>query len=209
MNEASELSDTDWVEVGVVHGGGRPQVAPTKRCAARSLRRGGSRPLPHRKGLGVASHRQEPPPNQYELLDLGVALRDQGKHAEALLLFERAVQLDPESADAWANLGRARNETDQHGADLDAYERALALDDTRARVWINRGIALNGLGRHEEALASCEHALALDPSLWVGWYNTGQSLDYLGRAEEALAAFEHALDIDPEDALPGSTWALR
>ncbi len=61
----------------------------------------------------------QPTETASDLITRGTALREQGKHVEALALFERAIQLDPNSYSAWFNVGYSLNE-------LGRYEQALA-----------------------------------------------------------------------------------
>jgi len=49
-----------------------------------------------------------------DLIIRGIALRQQRKHAEALALFERATQLDPNSYLAWFNVGSSLNEVSRY-----------------------------------------------------------------------------------------------
>ena len=62
-------------------------------------------------------------------------LKAQEQCAEALRLFERATQLTPNNADAWANFGTALVTLSRHKEALVACDRALALDDKQAQAW--------------------------------------------------------------------------
>ncbi|MFN0181762.1 MAG: protein kinase domain-containing protein [Gemmatimonadales bacterium] len=83
---------------------------------------------------------------------------------EAIRWGERAVQLDPQLAMAWAARGAARMETwlriEGGLADMD---RAVLLAPSNATVRIYRGIALARSGRLDDALREMETAAALDP----------------------------------------------
>ena len=56
-------------------------------------------------GEAPAPTAPQPTESVDDLITRGIALRGQGKHAEALPLFERATQLDPNSYLAWFNVG--------------------------------------------------------------------------------------------------------
>ncbi len=136
-----------------------------------------------------------------DLITRGKALQGQGKHAEALALFERATQLNPNSYDAWFNVGYSLNELGRYEQALVAYDRASSLNRNDAVVWNNKGFSLRKLKRDAEALTAYEQALALDPKYAIAWNGNGNALMGLRRYAEALAAYEQALALDPKYAI--------
>ena len=72
-----------------------------------------------------------------DLLDQGVMLLDQKHDAEALLLFERATQLDATNAIAWSGRGAAAFKLQRYDDALAAFERAVAYDPAKAEGWSN------------------------------------------------------------------------
>jgi tetratricopeptide (TPR) repeat protein len=149
----------------------------------------------------------QPTESAADLVTRGKALQDQDRHAEALLLFERATQLDPNSFDAWFNLGYALTFTKGSATEqLAAYEQAIALSPNNATAWNNMGVTLAALKRDPEALSAFEQAIALDPTNAVpwasaaAWDNKGRALARLKRYAEAVGTFEQAIAVDPTDA---------
>jgi tetratricopeptide (TPR) repeat protein len=140
---------------------------------------------------------REPQESAEELLTRGKALQARGKHAEALALFERAVQFSPSWFDAWFNLAYTLDDLGDYEGAVAAWDRALHLDPNRAAAWSNLGIALLVLGRREEALAAYSHAVTLDPDYPNAWSNMGTALGGLGRSDQALAAYDRAIALDP------------
>ena len=146
-------------------------------------------------GEAPVSTAPQPTESVDDLLTRGKALAAQEQFAEALPLFQRAIQLAPGSFDAWADLGWVLGQLRRHNEQLTACDRALALDDKQALVWSNKGGALVGLGNYREALAACDRAITLDPNDPVAWNNKGASLNGLGRHKEALVAIDRALGL--------------
>ena len=132
----------------------------------------------------------QPTESASDLITRGKALQQQGKHEEALTLFERATQLDPTSNSAWFNVAYSLNMLNQHDQSLDIWERAIVLNPNDGVAWNNKGEALNRLHRYGEALSMLEHSLALDPRYILAWLNKGNALYDLKRYDEALAAYE-------------------
>jgi tetratricopeptide (TPR) repeat protein len=151
------------------------------------------------KGETPVTVTPQPAERLNELLTQGRALQAQQKHAKALLFFERAALLDPNSFDAWVNLGNTLSQLKRYAEALPAHERATTLDPTSSPAWNNNGRALIELKRYEEGLAACEQALALDPTNAAAWNGKASALHLLGRDSEALPAVERSLDLDPEN----------
>jgi tetratricopeptide (TPR) repeat protein len=102
----------------------------------------------------IASRHAQSAESADNLITRGKALRAQGKHAEALELFERATQLRPQSFRAWINIGYTLDDLKRYQEAVDAYDRALALDPNFAMAWKNKAISLRALGRTREAEAA-------------------------------------------------------
>ncbi|MBI5066593.1 MAG: protein kinase [Deltaproteobacteria bacterium] len=127
----------------------------------------------------------------------------------AVQAYERALELDPKFALAWAGLGipllydarraptRAEERAQQLRA-LAAAERALELapdlvEGLRARGFLRQTVAWDWEG----ARADLERAVRLYPGDPGSWHVYGVLLDNLGRSAEAIAAVERAVALDP------------
>jgi TolB-like protein/class 3 adenylate cyclase/Tfp pilus assembly protein PilF len=129
--------------------------------------------------------------------------------AEALTLFQQAVELDPEFALAYANQARcyvARRSMawDDRAHDLVEAERvsrlALSLDRSDARVLAFAGHTLRFVvGCPEEGLALLDQAVRLDPNFAIGWGWRGAARNAFGLPELAIKDLERALRLSPLD----------
>jgi tetratricopeptide (TPR) repeat protein len=70
--------------------------------------------------------RQEPKPEY--LTSLGTTLLNQGRGEEALMTFDKAVQLRPDCAELWKNLGDALLKLERPDEALLSFQHALTLD---------------------------------------------------------------------------------
>jgi TolB-like protein/DNA-binding winged helix-turn-helix (wHTH) protein/Tfp pilus assembly protein PilF len=112
----------------------------------------------------------------------------------------KAIEINPESAEAHASLGLAMSHRwDWTGAEAE-YRRALHLDPQYANAHHWYGDYLSIRGRHGEALAEAKHALELDPlnlmiSTWVGlrYY---MARDY----SRAIDQNRNSVELDPNFA---------
>jgi Flp pilus assembly protein TadD len=95
--------------------------------------------------------------------NLGVSLQGRGRHREAIGHFERALALNPESAEVLNNLGTslvALGRLQEAEAQL---RRAVELAPELAEPRLNLGVALLLEGRLEEAREIARQLEALDP----------------------------------------------
>jgi len=127
------------------------------------------------------------------LSNLGIALAQNGRAAEALQCFERSAAIAPRNAETLYNLGNAQLAMQRHEDALESYERTLAVMPGHVAALNNRGNALSALRRSEEALASFDRALALAPDFADAYSNRADALLALRRPDEALASADRAL----------------
>jgi TolB-like protein/class 3 adenylate cyclase/Tfp pilus assembly protein PilF len=131
---------------------------------------------------------------------------------EALSLFQRAVELNPEFALAYAtqafcHVGRVSMAWDadraQEATEAERVSRlALSLDRNDARVLGFSGHALRFLGRHfEEGQALLEQAVRTDPNYAWGWAWLGATKNSIGQAEAAIKDLERAFRLSPIDTM--------
>jgi len=120
-----------------------------------------------------------------ELYDLGCELETTDAE-RARAAYERAIELDPEHADARVNLGRLLHEDRAPAAAEKQYRAALQSDPDHDVAWFNLGVALEDLGRLHEAAEAYRHAVALDPSNADAHYNLAGILERRGDKPGAL-----------------------
>ncbi len=121
--------------------------------------------------------------DQYYQLGCEYEAVDAPKAREA---YERAIELDPEHADARVNLGRLLHEDRAPAAAEKQYRAALKSDPEHDVAWFNLGVALEDLGRLQEAAEAYRHAIELDPSNGDAHYNLSGILERRGDKPGAL-----------------------
>jgi tetratricopeptide (TPR) repeat protein len=140
------------------------------------------------------------PGNRWARCNLGMALYEQGRVAEALPHFERGLKLGPDDPAAHNDLGLALAKLGRLPEAVKQYETALRLLPRFAEAHNNLGLALSEMNRPAEGLSHLETALRLKPGLATVHFNLGNTLAQLGRLEEAMARFEQAIRFNPRDA---------
>ena len=121
-------------------------------------------------------------------------------------MFERAIELDPHFAAAWAGLATAHVYLFSWGGrdpDLqkahNAGTRALELDPALADAHVAAAQSFSMEERYSEAAAEFERAIELDPTLFDAYYYYARSCFKAGDLKKALKLFEKAQSVRPED----------
>jgi Flp pilus assembly protein TadD len=96
--------------------------------------------------------------------DYGLALLESGRAEEAQAEFGRAVQLDGNSAEGYANLGRALVARGRMEEALPPLRKALELDPSSAAAHAALGDALYGRGETVAALFEWRESIRLAPN---------------------------------------------
>jgi len=122
-------------------------------------------------------------------------------------MFERAIEIDPDYALAWAGIADCSafiyTYWDASAAHLDRAEsasrKALELDADLAEVQTSRGLALAFAKRFDEAEQAFETAIRLSPKLFEAHYYYGRARSQQGKHAEAVRSFGEATRVRPDD----------
>ena len=140
------------------------------------------------------------PGHQFGWKVMGALLEKTGRKSEALNANQKAVQLEPQDAEAHYNLGNTLMGLGRLEEAEASYKQTIALKPDFVLALSNLGMTLQALGRLEEAEASYRHAIALKSDYAEAHSNLGNTLQALGRLEEAEASYRQAIALKPDVA---------
>jgi protein O-GlcNAc transferase len=120
-----------------------------------------------------------------------------GRGGEALMQYDRALQVRPDFFEAHFNRANLLLEIKRPEDAAAGFDRAVAARADVPGAWNNRGTALRSLHRFAEALDSYDRAVALAPGHVNALTNRAIALFDLRRLDEALAAVDRALAAQP------------
>ncbi|OPG01869.1 hypothetical protein B1R27_35015 [Streptomyces sp. GKU 895] len=124
--------------------------------------------------------------------------RHEREYGRALEEYDRAIELDPDTARAHYGRGLTLQLMEDHPAALAALDRADALSPDTGWIIAERAETYRLAGRVEEAVADFDRALALDPTDAGALTGRAVCRQALGRYDEALADFNRSLAIDED-----------
>ena len=128
--------------------------------------------------------------------NLGTALQERQRYADAIPHHERAVALAPAYAPAYNNLGAALRGAGRIDEAVTRYRRALELKPDYPTASYNLANALLEQGQAGASADQFRAALSLSPQSVEAQNNLGIALAKKGDAAGAIAAFRAALAID-------------
>lgn len=127
----------------------------------------------------------EAPDAAEEWYERGVEIEDEDP-GEAIQAYRKALEVNPDLADAHLNLGRLLHETGGAAAAEPCYRRALSVRPDDSIALFNLGVALQDLDRPQEAIEIYEKALELDPKLADAHFNLAGIYEKLGRNKAVI-----------------------
>jgi tetratricopeptide (TPR) repeat protein len=140
------------------------------------------------------------------LVDQGKELYKNDQDEKAADVLKKAIDQDPNNAEAFLRLGMAYAALERKPEADDAYKKAVELykkkiqaDQKDADAFFNLAEAHAFLHQDEEAARNYRLATHLKPDDEEAFYQLGMAETRLAHYPEAMTAFKKALEIDPED----------
>ncbi|MCB9129201.1 MAG: tetratricopeptide repeat protein [Ardenticatenales bacterium] len=138
---------------------------------------------------------QRDPTNATVHKNLGIVLHQQGKLSEAVVAFQRAVDLDPNDASTNNNLGIVLRQQGKIEEAIAVFQRAIDRDVNDASAHNNLGMLLHQQSKIEESITAFQRAINLDPNDASAHSNLGAVFCIQGRYVEAEPLYERALGL--------------
>ena len=110
---------------------------------------------------------------------------------------ERALSLDPQSAEAYAVLGSVYFDNFDFIPGIENYERAVALSPDNPVVLDNAAQNFVSVGYFERARQLSEKAVRIDPLVAIYRNTLGLVNVFLGDEKKAIENFEKSIELDP------------
>jgi len=124
----------------------------------------------------------------------GEAYKDKGDLDRAIVDFNSAITIDPESFNIYVNRGIAHRENGELDLALADFNKAIEINGQFAEPFINRCVVYEDKGQYDLAIADCASAITLSPNEAVAYNDRGVAW--------AIADYRAALarNPKPEDA---------
>lgn len=123
------------------------------------------------------------------------------KYEDAILYFEKLMELDAADAKSYVNLGVCYTNINMHGDAVEAFKLAVSKDPAMAEAYLRMGFAHNKLEQRGEALAAFIKAIEVEPSNKEAHLAAAESYNYQEKFMEAADMYEKYLALDSTSSL--------
>jgi tetratricopeptide (TPR) repeat protein len=132
--------------------------------------------------------------------NIAISLLGKGKVEEAIVHYNKALELDPNYSEAHFNLGNALLRLGRVDEAIAHYQKALETNPNNLPALYNLAGVFGQSGRMAEAIDHYNRILEKHPNHAAAHNNLGVALARVGRADEAVAHYLKALQLNPSNA---------
>jgi len=131
-------------------------------------------------------------------VNIGIALKAQGKSDVAIANYKQAIQLKPELAEAYYNLANVLKDQNRHAEAIESYRQAVRLKPDFAQAYYNMGNVLRSNKQLGEAIETYRKAVIIKPDYAIAYNNLAMALNDIGRSAEAVENYRKAIQFRPD-----------
>lgn len=131
---------------------------------------------------------------------IGVVLKAKNQDTESITHYRKAIDLNPNYAEAHNNLGNALKDAKQLNEAIQCFERSIQLNPKNALPYSNLGDALRIDKKTKRAIDVCLQAVVIDPQYAKAYFHLGNA--YLDEKNflSAQQSYQKSLEINPSYA---------
>ena len=120
-----------------------------------------------------------------------------GDFTGAIALYNQAISLNPNLAEAYNNRGLARSKQQDFTSAIADYDRAISLNPNLVEAYNNRGLARSKQQDFTGAIADYDRAISLNPNLAEAYNNRGLARSGQKDLTSAIADYDRAISLNP------------
>lgn len=136
--------------------------------------------------------------NEFAHYNLGMALSEEERYAEAIYHHKQVLRLKPDNVNALNNLGLDLEKLGRFGQAMRQYKKILQLKPEHTAALINIGNILIKKGQIEKAIMHYQKALEINPNIALAHNNLGTAFMKKNQIAKAIVSFRRALQINPD-----------
>ncbi|AVQ72215.1 hypothetical protein B5D77_13725 [Microcystis sp. MC19] len=153
------------------------------------------------EGLAAITQAIELAPRAAWYVNRGILYYNQKKYELASDDYNKAIELNPNSAMAYNNRGNIYYDQKKYELALADWNKAIELNPNLAMAYNNRGNIYYDQQKYELALADWNKAIELNPNLAMAYNNRGNIYYDQQKYELALADWNKAIELNPNLAM--------
>ncbi|MBI4834933.1 MAG: tetratricopeptide repeat protein [Planctomycetes bacterium] len=142
----------------------------------------------------------------------GRALSEERKNEEAIEAYEKAIEIEPEYAEAYNDIGLIHEGNGNYKKAVLSYKTAIRINPDYADAYNNLGLVYGKMGDYEREKEAYMETLRIVPDSAVVNYNIAFTYRKMKDFKSSLKHYEKAVELDPNYAdaynSMGFTYAL-
>ena len=140
-------------------------------------------------------------PNVPLLFNLvGACYKALGQLEASAKMFETAVNIKPDYAEAHKNMGITLKELGQKEEAIESLKKAIAIDSNYVDAHYNLAITFKEQGHLDDAVKSYQKAIEIKPNFAQAHNNLGNVFTDQGQFDDAVKSYKKAIEINPNFA---------
>jgi cytochrome c-type biogenesis protein CcmH/NrfG len=154
--------------------------------------------LPNSFALGQGKPAQEPK-DVAEIQQAAVSYYNRGEYEKAIEEYKRAIEINPDSVEAYYHLGMAYSSLGKYKEAVEAYGRAIRIKPEYAAAYYNLGHAYSNLNQHDKAIKAFRRSIQYEPDNVEAYFALGNAYSDSGKEDKAVDTLEAAISRKPDN----------
>ena len=141
------------------------------------------------------------PQNYYAHFLLGVAYPTNEETEKAIESYNKAIEINPNLADAYAGLGDLYLDDGKVNDAIRYLKKAIETNPTYISAYMNLGVAYEDNGQIDESIASYEKTVEINPRITRVYFYLGSLYLKKGDRGKAIKAYKKVIELEPDGDL--------
>ena len=150
-------------------------------------------------GYAIANSQNQPYTSltDKEKLLFGLNNIQTGEYINAISLFSKFLDHNPDVKEAYFGRGYSFAEIEEFDNAITDYTKALTLDSDNSTILFQRGLAYCKIEKYDLAIIDYSKAIEINPNDRANYCNRGRAFLEKGDFEKSIVDFNKSLEIDP------------
>ncbi|CAD8127977.1 unnamed protein product [Paramecium sonneborni] len=144
------------------------------------------------------------------LILIGKALVQVKKYKEAIQLFDKTIQINPQFYKAYYQKGFALQKINRYEEAIKSFNQTIQINPYFYKAYNKKGIALSKMERYEEGISCLNQSIEIYPTYFKTYNSKGYVLSQKKKFEEAILCYDQSIRFNSQNdnAKNGKSYAL-